>query len=399
MKPKSNMSQITMVIIAGLVLFILVGIIFYISKSAIKKTTQQGTKTTQSTAFDAQPIKEFASKCQEKLAKEAINYVGKQGGYIYKSQGGDLIDYGDIEQGAYYILYDYSKVSYNIKQPPIYSVSPYSSVVPEYPCKYFPHPCTNPNSGNFEFDGIFGISNFPPLNVSQGPHSIQSQIENYIDNKMQSCADLTPFIGQGYNFEINKSKTTVTLASSDVRISTFMPIRIFNKATGEQTYIDSFSATINVRLKEIYYFARDIINNDIAKINFNLKDPANDKNSFRINILENVLSKDDIVTITDDKSQISGKQFEYRFARKNRIPALYYYQETLNLAENTPITKDVLLQNKPLQAEDPDEDTLTFTITPNPSPPIILNQPQMVFDVAVSDGQYTDFERITANKI
>ena len=82
MKIKSLRSQITMMIIVGLVLFILVGIVFYISKSAVKKTSQQGIKTSQDTALDTQPIKEFVSKCQDKLAKEAVMLMGKQGGYI-----------------------------------------------------------------------------------------------------------------------------------------------------------------------------------------------------------------------------------------------------------------------------------------------------------------------------
>ena len=168
-------------------------------------------------------------------------------------------------------------------------------------------------------------------------------------------------------------------------------------ATGEQTYIDSFSATINVRLKEMYYFAIDIVSNDIGKINFNIKDAANNKNSFTIKVLENALSKDDIITITDDKSQITGKKFEYRFSRKNRIPALYYYQESLSLPQDTQITQNVLLQNHPLQAEDPDEDELAFDITPKPFP-IVLNQPQIDFNVVVTDGQYSDFEKITVHR-
>src|SRR3989338_5859848 len=105
MKIKSLKSQITMMIIVGLVLFILVGIIFYISKSTVKKTAQQGVKTSQGTALDTQPIKEFVSKCQDKLAKEAVMLMGKQGGNIYRSQGGDLVDYLDTDQGSFFIMY------------------------------------------------------------------------------------------------------------------------------------------------------------------------------------------------------------------------------------------------------------------------------------------------------
>ena len=367
MKIKSLKSQITMMIIVGLVLSILIGIVFYISKSTVKKTIQQGVKTTQSTALDTQPIKEFVSKCQDKLAKEAITLIGKQGGYIYKSQGGDLIDYSGSDQGIFFIMYGGNKVAYNIEQPPIYLIAPFSSTPPDYPWISFPY--KDSQSNDQTFDGIFGLSNMPPLNNSQGPNSIQSQIESYIDNKMGICADLKTFTNEGYEISVNKSKTTATIASSDVRIKTSMPIRIINKATGEQTYIDAFSTSVNVRVQDIYYFAKSILSNDVTKINFDLKDVANNKNSFRIEVLDNIFSKDDIVIITDDKSQISGKQYEYRLARKNRAPALYYIKENIiQLPRDYMIYQDDLIRGSELNAEDPDEDSVRITITDQLNP-------------------------------
>ena len=359
---KSVKSQITMMIIVGIVLFILVGIVLYISKSTIKKTTQQGAKITQSAAFDTQPIKEFVSKCQDKLAKEAINLIGKQGGYIYKSQGGELIDYSDSDQGMFFVMYEGNRVAYNIKQLPLLSVPSFFSSPPEYPWISFPYSIVDPNLKTF--DGIFGLSNMPPLNASQGPHSIQSQVESYIDNKMESCADLNSFINEGYDITVNKSKTTVTLASSDVRIKTSMPIEIKNRATSEQTYIDTFSTTVNVRLGDMHSFAKNIVYNDVTNIKFNLRDVGNNENSFRINVLDNIFSKDDIVIITDDKSQISGKQFEYRFARENRAPALYYIKESIiQLPRDYMIYQEDLIRGSELNAEDPDEDSVRITIT------------------------------------
>lgn len=401
MKIKSLRSQITMMIIVGLVLFILVGIVFYISKSAVKKTAQQGIKTAQGTALDTQPIKEFVSKCQDKLAKEAITLIGKQGGKIYQSQGGELVEDDDGWEGTYFIKYDNNKVAYNINPPRSYSVAPYFSVPPDYPWPEFPY-----MHGDYTrqiFDGIFGVNSMPFLNISGGPHSFQSQIESYIDNKMESCADLSSFTSEGYEISVNKSKTTVTIASSDVRIKTSMPIRIINKATSEQTYIDTFSTTVNVRLSDMYYFVKDIINKDVGNIKFNLKDAGNNQNSFRINVLENIFTdsrflKDDIVVVTDDRSQISGKQFEYRFARKNRAPALYYIKRQSNnqLSEDVEITQAILLDGSDLKAEDPDEDTIprsSFTISP--SLPMTPTYPQsMIFTVTVTDGQLSDYQRI-----
>ena len=335
------------------------------------------------------------SKCQNKLAKEAINLIGKQGGNIYRSQGGELIDYSDSDQGMFFVMYEGNRVAYNIKQLPLLSVPSIFSSPPEYPWISFPYSIVDPNLKTF--DGIFGLSNMPPLNASQGPHSIQSQVESYIDNKMESCADLNSFINEGYDITVNKSKTTVTLASSDVRIKTSMPIEIKNRATSEQTYIDALSTAVNVRLGDMHSFAKNIVYNDVTNIKFNLRDVGNNENSFRINVLDDVFSKDDIVIITDDKSQISGKQFEYKFARKNRRPALYYISpDYLQLAGGTQITKNTLLNGMDLQAEDPDEDTLNFDI--NPAVPLVFDQPQIVFTASVTDGQLSDFQTITVGR-
>ena len=67
MKIKSLKSQVTMIMIVGLVMFILVGIVLYISKAAIKKSSQQSTKKTQDTLIENQPIKEFVTRCVDKL--------------------------------------------------------------------------------------------------------------------------------------------------------------------------------------------------------------------------------------------------------------------------------------------------------------------------------------------
>ena len=158
----------------------------------------------------------------------------------------------------------------------------------------------------------------------------------------------------------------------------------------------------------MYYFVKDVINKDVGNIKFDLKSTGNNQNSFRINVLENLFTdsrflKDDIAVVTDDRSQISGKQFEYRFARKNRAPALYYIRpDYLRLAEDTIITKDTLnLRDSDLKAEDPDEDPLTsssFTISP--SLPTTPDHPQRIpFNVEVTDGQLSDYQIITVDII
>src|SRR3989338_2677463 len=98
MRIKSK-SQVTMLMIVGLVLFITISLVLYLSKSAIKKHSQQGVKDIQGTAMDSRPIKEFIEKCLDKLAKDALILLGRQGGQIYTSQGGTTVDYSDTDEG------------------------------------------------------------------------------------------------------------------------------------------------------------------------------------------------------------------------------------------------------------------------------------------------------------
>lgn len=61
------------------------------------------------------------------------------------------------------------------------------------------------------------------------------------------------------------------------------------------------------------------------------------------------------------------------------------------------ITKEDLLQNSELRAEDADEDNYSFTISP--PLPKVLNTPQIKFKVEVSDGKLSDYQIITINRI
>ncbi len=388
-------SQVTMLMIIGLVLFIVVSLVLYLSKVSIKKQSQQSIKITQTTAIEPQPIKEFVQKCLDKLAKDAVILLGKQGGYIYKSQGGTLIDYLDTDEGVFFVKYNNHNVVYNIF-PPKLVVSSYSSEIPDYPWIIFPY--TTLSSNEEVFEGFFGISNTPPLDSSGGPNSIQTQIEAFIDKNLVSCADFNIFQKQGIDVVMGSIKTSVVIGANDVSIKSKIPITITDTITNEFVEISDFSTNINVRLRNTYFFIKELIENDIKNIRFNITDTKNNKDSFNIKLIKDVLSNDDLIIITDGKSLIYAKPFEYIFARRNRAPALYYIKNTtLEFPHNYQISQEDLLQGSELKAEDPDEDSYTFTITP--PVPKVLNVPQINFKVEVSDGKLSDYQVITVNRI
>ncbi|MBI2657830.1 hypothetical protein HYX08_04010 [Candidatus Woesearchaeota archaeon] len=388
-------SQVTMLLIVGLVIFIAISLALYLSKSAVRKQSQQNIKRTQDAAAEVQPIKEFAAKCIDKLAKDAIILLGRQGGYIYASQGGTLVDYQDTDEGIFFANHNNFKVAYNIL-PPKFAVAPYASDAPDYPWAAFPYRTAASNAEIF--DGFFGISNMPPLNSSEGPNSIQVQIESFIDKNMESCANLEPFEKQGLEIEVQPSKTEVTIGSGDVSIRTKMPITIRNPATNELAEMNEFSANAGVRLRDLYFFSKELIENDIKNIKFDISDAKNSKDFFEVKTRKNEISNDDIIIVEDAKSLVYGKPLEYIFARRNRMPALYYIRKgTLEFPHNFEIKQDDLLDNYRLKAEDPDEDNITFTITP--SLPKKLEIPQINFRVEASDGSLSDYQTVTVNRI
>lgn len=394
-KDKMKKSQVTMLMMVGLFIFIFVSLALYLSKSVVKKQGQQNIKLTQETAIETQPIKEFAVKCMDKLAKDAVMLLGKQGGYIYSSQGGTLIDYQDTDEGLFFVENNGLKVAYNIL-PPKFALPPYASEIPDYPWTTFPYRTAASNAEIFE--GFFGISNIPPLNSSEGQNSIQVQIESFIDSHIASCIDTSIFEKQGIEIQMQPSKTSVIIGSSGIIVASSMPISISNPATKEYAELKDFSTTLDIGLKDIYFFAKGIIENDIKNIKFNISDVKNSKDFINIKLIKDIFSSDDLIIVTDEKSLIYGKPYEYIFARRNKAPALYYIRKsTLEFPHNFEIKQSALLKNYALKAEDPDEDAYQFTITPEL--PKVLNVPQIKFKVEVSDGQFSDHQIITVNRI
>ena len=395
MKSRNLKSQITMLMVIGLVLFIAVSFILYLSKSTVKKQSQQSIKTVQGTAIETQPIREFAAKCLDKLAKDAVTLLGSQGGYIYSSQGGTLIDYSDTDEGLFFVRHNSVNVAYNIL-PPKFAAPPYSSGIPDYPWPAFPYQTAASNEEIFE--GFFGVSNIPPLNSSEGPNSIQTQIGSFIDSNMAGCADFSSFEKQGIEITMQPVKTSAVIGSSDVTINSKIPIRISNKETSEFAEISDFSVNLNLRLRSIYFFSKELVENDVKNIKFDIGSINNSRDFLSVKVLKHAFSNDDLIIVTDEKSLISGKPFEYVFARRNRAPALYYIKKTiLDYPPLYTINQSDLLEDYKLMAEDPDEDNYTFTITP--ALPKVLNVPQIKFKVEVSDGRLSDYQTITVNRI
>ncbi|MBI2655920.1 hypothetical protein HYX06_05870 [Candidatus Woesearchaeota archaeon] len=400
MRIKAQKSQITMIMIMGIVLFISIGIIMYLSKTAVKKSGQSAEKKIQTTELETRAIKDFASNCLDKLSKDALVLLGKQGGYIYTNQGGTIVPFSDSDEGVLYIKNNNANAAYNIKMLQLNAPQPFYTTIPEYPWIIFPYGPVNQDTKTF--NGIFGANSMPPLNSSHGPHSVQMQIETFIDTNMDKCLDFSIFKNEGYDIQKAKSKTKVFIGARDVSIISEIPLKVTNIKTQEKAEFNDFSSVLDIRLGEMYYFIKEIIDKDISDITFNIQDTANNKNSFSIKVSENTYQKDDLISIKDQQSVIYGQPFEYAFGRKNRAPALYYIKDdVLEFDQGDQIDEDDIFGNSERKAEDPDEDNPTIKIEAllsNPDLPTVMDRPQIKFRVEASDGMLSDYQDITANR-
>ncbi len=400
---KKIKSQVTMLMIVGLVIFITISLVLYLYKSTARKFSQQTIKNSQEASLDSQSLKDFVTGCINNLAKDAVVLLGKQGGYIYTSQGGTLDDYDDLYEGNFFVKHNGHNVAYNIlsfknrNMPPIYH-----SEIPEYPWLTFPYEAADSTIEIFK-GPIFGFSGMPPLFFGQ-PHSIQNQIGTFIDNKITSCADFSMFESQGYEVEMSNISTSVTIGSSDISINSIIPTKVTNTNTKQTFEMREFSTELDIRLEQIYSFISRLIDEDTTNITFSITDAQNNRDSMKVAASE--LGRDDLITVIDEKSLINGQPYRYIFARKNRAPALYYIRSnTLTFdASKTQIVEAELLSGNTLKAEDPDEDPLVFKIFIGESGqteadfPAPLNPPQTKFRIDVSDGDLSDYQIITVDQ-
>src|SRR3989338_4752192 len=237
-------SQVTMLMILEFFCFMVIGLVLYFPRAAFKKEVQQSTKKTQEAPIDAQPIKKFVSDCLDKLAKDAVVLLGKQGGYIYSSQGGTLVDFSQRAEGFQFVNYNGFKVAYNIKNPPIFTFFPYSAEIPDYPWIYFPYRA--PQSASENFNGIFGIELMPPLTPAGGSHSMQTQIESYIDINLPKCADFGIFREQGYEITMKPPKTSATIGADYVSVQSKIPLTITSPDAQGILELNNFSTNLNI---------------------------------------------------------------------------------------------------------------------------------------------------------
>src|SRR3989338_9739612 len=100
-KPQKK-SQAAIFLIIGIVMVMIAVSLILVSRFAAKKVSKQETIDVKEAAFDVQPVKNFVTECLSATSKNGLMLLGRQGGYLFRSQGGLLIDYSDTDEGLFF---------------------------------------------------------------------------------------------------------------------------------------------------------------------------------------------------------------------------------------------------------------------------------------------------------
>ena len=383
-------AQITIFIIIGIILLVGLGMMIYLF-SAKKGTEQVLTQNLRQTAV--QPVKDYVTSCLDVAASQSLELVGKQGGFLYESQGGLTQEPLNVFKGKVYLDYDSLKLIYDIVPPTGNIGDIYFSEPPDYPWPRFPYA-----AAGMQDYGYFGVSKLPPLyREISGPLSIQDLLERSIVANVLKCADWNTFELQGLNIDAGKPTVQMIIAENTTQLEaeeyiSFVlnwSITIKEYATQAQTTLNQFAVSYPVRFGQIYYTVKEIIDNDITNISY---EPQTTSLYF-ITINKDVFGKDDVLIYQDAKAKLKGTPYEWRIARKNRAPALQWINQTridkyqycigneirfsgnqftfaplkaVSVAANEPISVSQIFPLR-FNASDPDNDVITYSISPTAS--------------------------------
>lgn len=385
---KNKKSQITIFIIIGLVLIVVVGLLYYLSTLSSEGEIEEEARSTEKIKPELQAVENFVTQCLEVTAKEGLTLLGKQGGYIYRSQGGVLVDFREDDEGLFYIKKGENLVSYSIF-PLRQNIGNYYFDAPEYP--YIGFPSEGP-------EGLFGINTLPTLN------QMKSNLKNYIENNLADCIDdfqsFTEYDITGSDFDV-----VVEIARSDVTFNLKYPLQVVSKINQDTVNLDNFFIKENVRLQKIREVVNNLIERDNRDIEFDISNPTSLEPGFNVDIARSLVENDDLITITDTDSLVNGRAFEFSFSRQNRRPALHQIDDSGFTFDGTIIEMEDVLSIlgvntlDELPVSDPDEDVVfQYSIYPVPPRQLSSTGESISFEIRVDDEEgLRDYQVITIN--
>ena len=355
--------QVTLFIIAGIVIIFVFGLLFFFSRLLPSQQLEQQRIQVLHNFIEVPALRHYVSVCVENALKTGLELIGRQGGYIFAGQPGGLFTPSFVSYSPFNISFAIIPSQQNL--PPLYPCSEsFVDRAPAY-CRY-----------PFTRDTIFfGEERLPP--IEGGVFSLQQQLERYIAFSVARCADITHLLTEdefrGYDVRTGEPHAAVQFGSSTVAVHVEYPLTITLGGHEPATQFAVFDAQLPVRFKKIYGAIQDLVHKDISFIDFNLS-AATFNETFHsefvpfsvlsppIRVTSFHLGEDTIFIFNDSSSLPDDHHYIFQFVRKNRPPVLYYigqnpsvhdvYDYLALVGENITFTVD---------AVDPDEDPITLS--------------------------------------
>ncbi len=336
----SKKSQVTLFIIAGILALVVAGFLIYIlGESKTRKVSVEP---------DSSPVTGYVTECLKRFTEQGIEYASMQSGYIYKSQGGSVIDMKQEDEGKAYINYSNRVVPYLIKRLPT------AEIDPNYPWATFPNA---PAGTGTTYKYTLGIS------TMQTKRQLEQQLEAFVEKKMRTECQLQSDVkAYGVKF-FSRPKATATITNTDVFVQLRFPMEVTERSTDTHFKLREFSVSKPSSLGKLYDAAKKIVDKENQDFSFKLNEIPM-ANGVSIITVHNAAGNDDVIIL---KNESSGATFT--FARQNRRPALHYI--------SGPTTCNSIRDNG---VSDPDEDSLQVTCNPTAG----------VQTITVSDGHLSD---------
>ncbi|MFH0876043.1 MAG: hypothetical protein V1859_08960 [archaeon] len=295
-------AQITLFIIIGIVMIAFFVLLFTTSEKVQQKKTEKGALKTTMSATDLAEIRNYIEECLKKVGEEALfGRIGPNGGYINVLEELEYQEYGTPNR----IYYDgeYHPIVYDYKD---------------------------------------GQKEFYNLSIDQ----IKNKTANYIAVEMQKCIDLSLFENvyniTGSAFDYTNVKVNINFEDVDVEFNYTITLR---KKDSEATIL-SFISNIPVRLGLAYSNITMNLIKNLSNFEFYTPTEATPEDDTYYNMLqyceqivpggctgntqtisriifEDIVSEGippdhaGIIIIEDNRTQQSGKSFNFTFALMN----------------------------------------------------------------------------------
>ncbi|MEA3430454.1 MAG: hypothetical protein U9R08_04230 [Nanoarchaeota archaeon] len=375
MKPKK--SQITMFIILGMIIIMIFGVMWYVMKvTNVSKIEQEGQKVLTET-IQVAGLKGYIEKCLDISSEEALITLGRQGGNLYKFQGGNILPKKTLNINNNFVSYAITKPLLEVDSifPPPWrypllgplSITNYFGYLGESP---FPGLCDQYGTNKPGERFVFPCPTYDttlPLDES----SVQEQLQIYIANKTKQCLNFSAIPNIANNIKEGTPNVTVTFGRDNIIINMAYPLEI--KIAGKQPIVElmNFNTKIPIRLIKIFQIAQDIINKDNGEILFKVKEVETDIQGFdrfiNIGLFERLCTDcnnqtyDTLLQIQDTKSILNHTPYVMQFMIENRYPILEWIGRfPITGNENIIILEGENLNFK-IKGYDPDDlDLLTY---------------------------------------